>query len=77
VAKMFSSPQPFATLPREGVASTPRLSGVRTFLLVGLAVVWFCEGVFTGVQPLAEWWTRFWRMFPPETIGSISGLSST
>jgi len=47
-------------------SSNRQLSGVRTFLLVGLAVVWFGEGLFTGVQPLAEWWTRFWRMFPPD-----------
>jgi len=46
-------------------SSTPRLSGVRTFLFVGLAIVWFGEGVSTGVQPLAETWTRFWKMFPP------------
>lgn len=47
-------------------SSTPRLSGVRTSLLVGLAVVWFGEGLLTGVQPLAEGWTRFWKMFPPD-----------
>jgi len=46
-------------------SSTPRLNGLRTFLLVGLAVVWFGEGVSTGVQPLAQGWTTFWRMFPP------------
>ena len=47
-------------------SSTPRLSGVRTFLFVGLAVVWLGEGVLTGVQPLAEGWTSFWKMFPPD-----------
>ena len=47
------------------ISPTPRLSGVRTFLLIGLAVVGCAEGVLTGVQPLAEWWTQFWKMFPP------------
>jgi len=45
--------------------ATSRLSGFRTFVLVGLAVVWFSEGVLTGVRPLAEGWTTFWRMFAP------------
>jgi len=45
--------------------STRRLSGVRTFLFAGLATVWLGEGVLTGVQPLAEGWTTFWKMFPP------------
>jgi hypothetical protein len=47
-------------------SSSPRLSGVRTLLLVGLAVVWLGEGLMTGLQPLAEGWTKFWKMFPPD-----------
>jgi hypothetical protein len=57
--------------------STPRLSGVRTFLLVGLALVWFGEGVMTGVQPLAEGWTRFWKMFPPNDATLTAALYVT
>lgn len=56
---------------------TPRLSGVRTFLLVGLAAVWFGEGVLTGVQPLAEGWTRFWKMFPPGDPTLVAALYTT
>jgi len=59
------------------IAPTPPLSRVRTFLLVGLAVVWFCEGVLTGVQPLAEGWTRFWKMFPPENPTLAAALYTT
>jgi hypothetical protein len=58
-------------------SSTPRLSSVRTFLFVGLAVVWFGEGVLTGVQPLAEGWTRFWRMFPPDNPTLAAALYVT
>jgi hypothetical protein len=58
-------------------ASAPRLSGVRTFVLVGLAVVWFGEGVLTGVQPLAEGWTRFWKMFPPDNPTLAAALYVT
>ena len=47
------------------ISSMSRLNGVRTFLLVGLAVVWFGESLMTGLRPLAEGWTRFWKMFPP------------
>jgi len=59
------------------ISSTPRLSGIRTFLLVGLAVVWFGEGVLTGVQPLAEGWTRFWKMFPPADPTLAAALYTT
>lgn len=59
------------------IGRTPRLSGVRTFLLVGLAVVWCGEGVLTGVQPLAEGWTRFWKMFPPEDPTLAAALYTT
>jgi hypothetical protein len=47
-------------------SSAPQLSGVRTFLFGGLALVWFGEGLFTGVHPFAEVWTRLWKMFPPD-----------
>ncbi len=47
-------------------SSAPQLSGVRSFLFGGLALVWFGEGLFTGVQPFAEVWTRLWKMFPPD-----------
>jgi len=57
--------------------STAHLSGVRTFLLVGLAVVWFGEGVLTGVQPLAEGWTTFWKMFPPDNPTLAAALYVT
>jgi hypothetical protein len=56
---------------------TPRLSGVRTFLLAGLAVVWFSEGVLTGIRPLAEGWTRFWKMFPPDNSTLAAALYVT
>lgn len=46
-------------------SSDPQLSRVRTFLFGGLALVWFGEGILTGVRPLADAWTRFWKMFPP------------
>ncbi len=58
-------------------SSTPRLSRLRTFLLVGLAVVWFSEGVLTGVHPLAEGWTTFWRMFEPADPALASALYIT
>lgn len=58
-------------------SSTPRLSSVRTFLLVGLAVVWFGEGVLTGVRPLTEGWTRFWQMFPPDNATLAAALYVT
>jgi hypothetical protein len=58
-------------------SATQRLSGVRTFLLVGLAVVWFSEGVMTGVQPLAVGWTRFWKMFPPDNPTLTAALYVT
>jgi hypothetical protein len=58
-------------------SSTPRLSRVRTFLFVGLAVVWFGEGVLTGVQPLAEGWTRFWKMLPPDNPTLAAALYVT
>ena len=60
-----------------GPASTRRLSRLRTFLLVGLAVVWFSEGVMTGVQPLAEVWTRFWKMLPPDNSTLTAALYVT
>ena len=58
-------------------SSTPRLSGVRTFLFVGLAAVWFGDGVLTGAQPLAEGWTRFWKMFPPDNPTLAAALYVT
>lgn len=58
-------------------ASTPRLSGIRTFLLAGLAVVWLGEGVLTGVQPLAEGWTTFWKMFVPDDPALAAALYVT
>lgn len=54
-----------------------RLSGVRTFLLAGLATVWFGEGLMTGVRPLAEWWTNFWQMFPPDDATLTAALYMT
>ena len=39
---------------KQALSMTSHLSSVRTFLFVGLAAVWFSEGVLTGVQPLAE-----------------------
>jgi hypothetical protein len=60
------------------VTSAPSpLNGVRTFLLVGLAVVWCGEGLLTGVQPLAEGWTRFWKMFPPGDPTLVAALYTT
>lgn len=58
-------------------STTPPLSDVRTFLLVGLAVVWFGEGILTGVQPLAEGWTVFWKMFPPGNPTLATALYTT
>src|SRR5436190_6290826 len=43
-----------------------QMSGVRTFLFGGLALVWFGEGLFTGIHRFAEVWTRLWKMFPPD-----------
>jgi len=55
----------------------PQLSRVRTFLFGGLALVWFGEGVFTGVQPFAEVWTRIWKMFPPDNPQLAAALYIT
>jgi hypothetical protein len=57
--------------------STPPLSRVRTFLFGGLAVVWFSEMLFTGVQRLAETWTRLWKMYAPENPQLAAALFIT
>jgi len=58
-------------------AAAPQLSRVRTFLFGGLAVVWFGEMLFTGVQPFAETWTRFWRMYAPDNPQLAAALYIT
>jgi hypothetical protein len=57
--------------------SAPQLSRVRTFLFGGLALVWFGEMLFTGVQPLAETWTRFWKMYAPDNSELATALYIT
>lgn len=57
--------------------AAPSLSRVRTFLFGGLAVVWFGEMLFTGVQPLAEIWTRFWKMYAPDNPQLAAALYIT
>jgi hypothetical protein len=58
-------------------SSAPQLSRVRTFLFGALALVWLGEGLFTGVQPFAEVWTRLWKMFPPDNPQLAATLYST
>lgn len=57
--------------------SAPPLSRVRTFLFGGLALVWFGEMLFTGVQPFAETWTRFWKMYAPDNPPLAAALYIT
>ena len=57
--------------------SAPPLSRVRTFLFGGLALVWFGEMLFTGVRPLAETWTRFWKMYAPDNPQLATALYIT
>ena len=57
--------------------SAPPLSRVRTFLFGGLALVWFGEMLFTGVQPFAETWTRFWKMYAPDNPQLAAALYIT
>ena len=47
-------------------ASPVRLSKARTFVLWGLAVVWWSEMTLSSVRPLTEWWTRFWGYLAPD-----------
>jgi hypothetical protein len=58
-------------------APAPRLSRVRTVLFGGLALVWFGEMLFTGVQPFAETWTRFWKMYAPDNPQLATALYIT
>jgi hypothetical protein len=46
-------------------SSPAHLSRARTFLLWGLAVVWFSEMILSGVRPLTERWTQLWGYFAP------------
>jgi hypothetical protein len=55
----------------------PPLSRVRTFLFGGLALVWFGEMLFTGVQPFAETWTTFWKMYAPDNPELATALYIT
>ena len=57
--------------------SAAPLSRVRTFLFGGLALVWFGEMLFTGVQPFAETWTRFWKMYAPDNPQLAAALYIT
>jgi hypothetical protein len=57
--------------------STAPLSRVRTVLFGGLALVWFGEMLLTGVQPFAETWTRFWKMYPPDNRQLAAALYIT
>jgi hypothetical protein len=57
--------------------SAPRLSRVRTFLFGGLALVWLGEMLFTGIQPFAETWTRFWKMNAPDNSDLAAALYIT
>ena len=47
-------------------SSAARLSSARTFILWGLAVVWFSEMTLSGVRPLTESWTQFWGYLAPD-----------
>ena len=47
-------------------ASISTLSRTRTVVLWGLLVVWFSEMTITSVRPLADWWTRAWKMAIPD-----------
>jgi hypothetical protein len=58
-------------------AAAPQLSRARTFLFGGLALVWFGEMLFTGVQPFAETWTRFWKMYAPDNPQLVAALYIT
>ena len=58
-------------------ASASPLSRVRTFLFGGLALVWFGEMLFTGAQPFAETWTRFWKMYAPDNPQLATALYIT
>ena len=62
------------TLP---APTAPQVSRVRTVLFGGLALVWFGEMLFTGVQPLAETWTTFWKMYAPDNPQLASALYIT
>ncbi len=55
----------------------PQLSGVRTFLFWGLAVVWFVEMLFMGFPSLSKVWTALWQVIPPEDPGLVTALSMT
>jgi hypothetical protein len=57
--------------------SAPPLSRARTVLFGGLALVWFGEMLFTGVQPFAETWTRFWKMYAPDNPQLAAALYIT
>ena len=61
------------TLP----APSPQVSRVRTVLFGGLALVWFGEMLFTGIQPFAETWTRFWKMYAPDNPQLATALYIT
>lgn len=58
------------------LAAAP-LSRVRTVLFGGLALVWFGEMLFTGIQPFAETWTRFWKMYAPDNPQLAAALYIT
>lgn len=53
------------------------LSRVRTVLFGGFALVWFGEMLFTGIQPFAETWTRFWKMYAPDNSQLAAALYVT
>lgn len=57
--------------------SAPPLSRGRTFLFGGLALVWFGEMLFTGVQPFAQAWTTFWKMYAPDNPQLAAALYIT
>jgi hypothetical protein len=55
--------------------ATPQRSGIRTFLFVALAVVWFTEMVFLGFQSFSKVWTDLWQVVPPENPQLETALS--
>lgn len=58
-------------------ASGPRLSTVRTFLFWALALVWFTEMLFLGIEPLSKVWTRLWQVIPPGDPQLVTSLYMT
>lgn len=46
-------------------------------LFGAFVLVWLIEALFTGVRPLAEAWTTFWKMNPPDNPDLATALYVT